>query len=112
MNPRPETLSHLRSRADLESAGDEMLALMRELYPICRSISGDGLRQSLSKLAEFIPLKTLDVATGTKVFDWTVPQEWNIRDAYIKIQRPPCDRFQNNNLHLVATARRWPDEAS
>jgi aminopeptidase-like protein len=102
MNPRPETLSHLRSRADLESAGDEMLALMRELYPICRSISGDGLRQSLSKLAEFIPLKTLDVATGTKVFDWTVPQEWNIRDAYIKDSsgRRVID-FQNNNLHVV-----------
>lgn len=75
---------------------------MRALYPICRSISGEGLRQSLARLAEFIPLATHDVATGTKVFDWVVPKEWNIRDAYVKDSagRRVID-FQKNNLHVV-----------
>ena len=58
--------------------------MMGALYPICRSISGDGLRQSLGRLAGSIPLATHEVATGTHVFDWIVPKEWNIRDAYIK----------------------------
>jgi aminopeptidase-like protein len=102
MNPRPETLSQLRSRIDLASAGEDMLALMRGLYPICRSISGDGLRQSLGRLAASIPLTTHEVATGTRVFDWTVPKEWSIRDAYIKDSagRRVID-FQKNNLHVV-----------
>jgi aminopeptidase-like protein len=102
MNPRPETLSHLRSRIDLASTGEEMLALMGALYPICRSISGDGLRQSLGRLAASIPLTTHEVATGTRVFDWVVPKEWNIRDAYIKDSagRRVID-FQKNNLHVV-----------
>ena len=84
MNPRPETLSHLRNRIDLASTGEEMLALMGALNPICRSISGDGLRQSLGQLAAFLPLTTHEVATGTRAFDWIVPKESNIRDASIK----------------------------
>jgi aminopeptidase-like protein len=102
MNPRSETLSHVRSRLDLASTGEEMLALMSALYPICRSISGDGLRQSLGRIADSIPLTTHDVATGTHVFDWIVPKEWNIRDAYIKDSagRRVVD-FQKNNLHVV-----------
>src|SRR5262245_31315449 len=83
MNPRPETLSHTRNRIDLASTGEEMLALMGALNPICRSISGDGLRQSLGQLAAFPPLTTHEVATGTRAFDWIVPKEWNIRDAYM-----------------------------
>ena len=100
MNPRPETLSHLRNRIDLASTGEEMLALMGALNPICRSISGDGLRQSLGQLAAFLPLTTHEVATGTRAFDWIVPKEWNIRDAYIKDSagRRVID-FQKNNLH-------------
>jgi aminopeptidase-like protein len=102
MNPRPETLSHLRSRLDLASAGEEMLALIRAFYPICRSISGDGLRQSLRSLADFIPVASHEVATGTQVFDWIVPKEWNIRDAYIKDSsgRRVID-FRKSNLHVV-----------
>jgi aminopeptidase-like protein len=102
MNPSPETLSHVRNCIDLASVGEEMLALMGALYPICRSISGEGLRQSLGRLADFIPLTTHEVATGTQVLDWVVPKEWNIRDAYIKDSagRRVID-FQKNNLHVV-----------
>jgi aminopeptidase-like protein len=62
MNPRPETLSHLRNRIDLASTGEEMLVLMGALNPICRSISGDGLRQSLGQLAAFLPTKGVPYA--------------------------------------------------
>ncbi|MFN0202208.1 MAG: DUF4910 domain-containing protein [Bacteroidia bacterium] len=72
------------------------------LFPICRSITGNGLRQSFHILQEVIPLELHEVPTGTACFDWTVPREWNIEDAYIL--RPDgkkiCD-FQQNNLHVV-----------
>ena len=61
-----------------------MIELICELFPICRRITRDGLRQSLRRLAELIPLETHEVTTRTKVFDWTIPKEWNIQDAYIK----------------------------
>ena len=79
-----------------------MFELIRELFPICRSISGDGLRRSLARLGDVIPLVTHEVATGTQVFDWTIPKEWNIRDAYIKdaAGRRVID-FQQSNLHVV-----------
>lgn len=64
-------------------AGESMHGLMRELFPICRSITGDGVRQTLRRLAELIPLELHEVPTGTPVFDWEVPKEWNIREAWI-----------------------------
>ncbi len=80
-----------------------MHELMAELYPLCRSITGDGVRQTLAILRRHIPLEIHEVPSGTPVFDWTVPKEWNIRDAYIKIARG--DRvidFQKSNLHVVS----------
>src|SRR5689334_16379290 len=68
----------------IENVGREMYELMRELYPFCRSISGDGLRATLYHIQKRIPLIMHEVPTGTQVFDWTIPKEWNIRDAYIK----------------------------
>jgi len=79
-----------------------MYDLVSELFPICRSITGDGVRQTLAILQRYIPLAISEVPTGTQVFDWTIPQEWNIRDAYIKNSRG--DRivdFRHSNLHVV-----------
>ena len=83
--------------------GREMHALCRKLFPICRSITGDGFRQSLSILKTHIPnLKVIEVPSGTKCFDWEVPREWNINDAYILDPdgNRICD-FKKSNLHVI-----------
>src|SRR6187455_1100309 len=67
---RARQLSHLRASVDLPSEGRKMLELIGELFPICRSITGAGLRQSLKRVGELIPLATHEVPTGTRVFDW------------------------------------------
>ena len=79
-----------------------MIRLIAELYPICRSITGNGLRETLRLLQRQIPLEMREVPTGTQVFDWTVPKEWNIRDAYVKNARGErVVDFQKSNLHVV-----------
>lgn len=84
-------------------SADDMPALMLRLYPICRSITGEGVRQTLRILREHIPLEIREVPTGTQVFDWTVPREWNIRDAWIKnsVGERIID-FRRLNLHVVS----------
>jgi aminopeptidase-like protein len=83
-------------------AGLEIYELLRELYPICRSISGDGVRQTFELLAPLLPLKTTEVPTGTTVFDWQVPREWNIRDAWIAdADGNRVVDFQASNLHVL-----------
>lgn len=82
--------------------GRQMYEMMRDLYPICRSITGNGLRQTLRRVAAEIPLSIHEVPSGTAVFDWTVPREWNIRDAYIKNARGErIVDFARSNLHVV-----------
>lgn len=82
--------------------GHEMHALIAELYPICRSITGNGVRDTLKRLQQIIPLTLQEVSTGTRVFDWTVPPEWNIRDAYVKNSRGErVIDFQKSNLHVL-----------
>ena len=61
-----------------------MHGLIEELYPICRSITGDGVRATLRRIGDEIPLEITEVPSGTNVLDWTVPREWNIRDAYVE----------------------------
>ncbi|MEU0790942.1 DUF4910 domain-containing protein [Amycolatopsis sp. NPDC005961] len=83
-------------------SGAELHALVERLYPICRSITGDGVRQTLDIIGEHIALERHEVPTGTAVLDWTIPQEWNIRDAYVA--SPDGSRvidFQESNLHVV-----------
>jgi aminopeptidase-like protein len=74
-----------------------------ELYPICRSITGPGVRETLSLVGKRIPLEMFEVPSGTPVFDWQVPKEWSIRDAYVKTAdgRRVID-FQAHNLHVVS----------
>ena len=84
------------------ATGEEMYALLAELFPLDRSLTGDGVRATLARLGELIPLDVHEVPTGTPVLDWTVPPEWNVRQAYI---RDPHGRtvvdFADSNLHLV-----------
>jgi aminopeptidase-like protein len=84
------------------STGQEMHALVERLYPLCRSITGNGVRRTLEIVSEYLPLETFEVPTGTRVFDWTVPQEWNIRDAYIAdADGKRVVDFADSNLHVV-----------
>jgi aminopeptidase-like protein len=81
----------------------EMENLIRELYPICRSITGNGVRQTLRILQAQIPLTIHEVPSGTQVFDWTVPKEWNVSDAYIKdAEGKRVVDFNRSNLHVVS----------
>lgn len=82
--------------------GERMHALATRLYPICRSITGDGVRASLRIIGELIPLVVHEVQSGTEAFDWTVPPEWNIRDAYVaNAQGERVIDFRQHNLHVV-----------
>ena len=79
-----------------------MHAFMRELFPICRSITGDGVRETLAAVARRTPLELNEVPSGTKVLDWTVPDEWNISDAYIAKDGHRVVDFRESNLHVVS----------
>ncbi|MBI5667973.1 MAG: DUF4910 domain-containing protein [Chloroflexi bacterium] len=95
-------VSALRPTVDLNSAGAAMYALIAQLYPVCRSITGNGFRTTLDTLRQHIPLTVYEVPSGTPVFDWTVPKEWNITDAYVKNSKGErVIDFQRSNLHVV-----------
>jgi len=82
--------------------GRQMYQLVAKAFPICRSITGNGFRETLKILSEIIPLKVCEVPTGTQVFDWNVPKEWNIRDAFIAdSEGHKIVDFQKSNLHVV-----------
>jgi aminopeptidase-like protein len=86
-----------------EDVGKEMYELVRMLYPICRSITGNGVRESLKIVNGHIPLSIVEVPSGTNVFDWTVPREWNIKDAYVKTASgETIVDFKKSNLHVMS----------
>jgi aminopeptidase-like protein len=85
-----------------EKSGREMHALATELFPTCRSITGDGLRATLRRIQQEVPILIREVKSGTTVLDWTIPDEWNVRDAWIKDSRGQrIVDFQKSNLHVV-----------
>jgi aminopeptidase-like protein len=87
---------------DLKQSGKFMYELTERLYPICRSITGNGVRDTLSILKEFIPLKIEEVPSGTKVLDWEIPDEWNVSDAWVKNSNgEKIVDFKKLNLHLL-----------
>ena len=95
-------MATLSEDTELNLKGDELFKLIERLYPICRSITGEGVRKTLKILQELIPLEIKEVPSGTKVFDWVVPKEWNINDAYIKNSKgEKLIDFKKSNLHVV-----------
>ena len=95
-------ISHLKTSLNINEVGKEMYQLMSELYPICRSITGNGVRETLGKIKRIVPIEVHEVASGTKVFDWTVPKEWNIKDAYVKNSKGErIIDFKKSSLHIL-----------
>ena len=83
--------------------GREAHALARRLFPLCRSLTGSGVRATFDLIEEQIPIERTDIPSGTRVFDWIVPDEWNIRDAYIAA--PDGSKvvdFRRSSLHVVS----------
>lgn len=97
-----QLIDDLTGAAEGGALGREMYHFIEEAYPICRSITGAGVRETLAMAGEIVPLEIHEVATGTPVLDWTVPREWNLRDAWIK--DPRGDKvvdFRDHNLHVL-----------
>lgn len=92
-----------RTSATLAASGEAMHALLCELFPLQRSITGAGVRETLRRLSARIPLEVLEIPTGTKVFDWTVPDEWEIDEAYLEDEqgRRIVD-LRDHTLHVVS----------
>jgi len=103
----PTPLSETRERVlrpllTSRDIGEDIYALAAEIFPICRSIAGDGVRDTLDILGRHIPIERHEIPTGTKILDWEVPKEWNITDAFIK--NAAGDRivdFRRSNLHVL-----------
>src|SRR5262249_746965 len=102
-SPMPTMTNRLSSQVDDAGIGGEIFALAAEIYPICRSITGDGVRETLKQLRRQVPLEVHEVPSGTEVLDWTIPREWSIRDAFIK--NSAGERvvdFRSSNLHVMS----------
>ena len=94
--------SEFQKLKKIPEIGTEMYDMMIKLYPICRSITGDGVRKTLDIISEQVPLEKHEILTGTEVFDWTIPKEWNIKAAYVKKSNgEKIIDFQKSNLHIL-----------
>jgi aminopeptidase-like protein len=94
--------TYLKKTINNNEVGGEMYQLMTELFPICRSITGNGVQETLNIMKRHIPLTIHEVPTGTQVFDWIVPKEWNITNAYVKNSKgEKIIDFMENNLHVL-----------
>jgi aminopeptidase-like protein len=92
----------MKSDKNKEQYGQDMYKLTKKLYPICRSITGNGVRETLDIIKKHIPIKVWEVPSGTKVLDWTIPKEWNIKDAYVMDENGnKIIDFKKSNLHIV-----------
>lgn len=92
----------LSERLNDAGIGAEIYELASAIYPICRSITGDGVRETLDHLARRLDLEVHEVPSGTRVFDWTIPREWSIRDAFIKNSAGQrIIDFRKCNLHVL-----------
>jgi len=89
------------SKAQTGTAGSAMLRFIEEMYPVCRSITGDGVRSTLARVHREVPVSITEVPTGTPVFDWTVPKEWNIRGGYLDGPDGRIVDFRDHNLHVL-----------
>ena len=99
---KSKKLINLIKSSDFSKIGDEMYQMVSDLYPICRSITGNGVRETLQYIEKKIPLKIHEVASGTQVFDWTIPKEWNIKDAHVKdSEGNKVIDFNKSNLHIL-----------
>lgn len=88
---------------DAATTGRDVFTLAADIFPICRSITGNGVRETLRHLGRHIALETHEVPSGTPAFDWRVPKEWNIRDAFIKNRAGErVVDFRASNLHVVS----------
>ncbi|HWW97189.1 MAG TPA: DUF4910 domain-containing protein, partial [Edaphobacter sp.] len=82
--------------------GGQLHEHVEALFPICRSITGEGLRETLRYIGRLLPLEVREVPSGTRVLDWTVPPEWTIRDAFIAtLGGGRVVDFRRNNLHIL-----------
>ena len=91
------------AKIDRQDIGGEIFDLAAEIYPICRSITGNGVRETIRAIGAHINLEVSEVPTGTSVFDWVIPREWNIREAYIKNEHgEKIVDFARSNLHVMS----------
>jgi aminopeptidase-like protein len=92
----------MAEKENITISGAELFDFISELYPICRSITGNGVRDTLKCISKHISLSITEIPSGTKILDWEVPREWNIRDAYIRNSKnEKIVDFQKLNLHVL-----------
>jgi aminopeptidase-like protein len=97
--------SSLGAGVDPETIGRQLHECIADLYPICRSITGEGVRETLRRLQRVTPITVREVPSGSAAFDWTVPLEWNVRDAFVKNSKGErVIDFRRSNLHVVSSS--------